>query len=490
MPTILVSYRRDDSKWITGRIVDRLEQHFGKDNVFMDVDSIPVGMDFREHLRSVLDQCNVLLAVVGPHWLVADSVGRPRILDAADWVRIEIETALIKGIPIVPVLIDQAGMPRADELPGSLQDFAFRQAAFINTGRDFHSHVDRLIRAIGECATRPKSARQDSEAPRQNEARSRPPEFIVVPERPAPKERQAPAPSAPAAAAPAFLAKSVSESSKDEPADVLPLRPALAPSRPRSRAAGRGIGVAIGVALFAGVVSLAYWQLMRGGLFEPGKTANSTADTGNPSGQASPRPKISDRIEPEGQKTPAATPGAAVAQRVVLYDEDPNDPQGKRFVGSAIWRTEKVSPSLGKPPELAVRADVEIPERQIGMTWTLRRNTDPNLPASHTVEIMFKLPKDFAAGGVSSVPGVLMKAGEQTRGVPLAGLAVKVTNSFFLIGLSATEADRDRNLQLLKERAWFDIPVVYNNNRRGIIALEKGAPGERAFAEAFAEWKQ
>jgi hypothetical protein len=74
--------------------------------------------------------------------------------------------------------------------------------------------------------------------------------------------------------------------------------------------------------------------------------------------------------------------------------------------------------------------------------------------------------------------------------VPIAGLAVKVTNSFFLIGLSATEADRDRNLQLLKERAWFDIPVVYNNNRRGIIALEKGAPGERAFAEAFAEWKQ
>jgi hypothetical protein len=158
MPTILVSYRRDDSKWITGRIVDRLEQHFGKDNVFMDIDSIPVGIDFREHLRNILDQCDVLLAVVGPQWLVVDKAGRPRILDSADWVRIEIETALNKQIPVVPVLIDEAVMPKPDELPGALQDFAFRQAASLNTGRDFHAHMDRLIRAIADCASRPKTA--------------------------------------------------------------------------------------------------------------------------------------------------------------------------------------------------------------------------------------------------------------------------------------------------------------------------------------------
>jgi hypothetical protein len=83
-----------------------------------------------------------------------------------------------------------------------------------------------------------------------------------------------------------------------------------------------------------------------------------------------------------------------------------------------------------------------------------------------------------------------MKQAEQTRGVPLAGLAVKVTTGFFLIGLSSADADRDRNLQLLKERAWFDIPVVYNNNRRAILAIEKGTPGDRIFAEAFKTWKQ
>ena len=207
--------------------------------------------------------------------------------------------------------------------------------------------------------------------------------------------------------------------------------------------------------------------------------------------------KITDRIEPGVQPSQNApdtgsgtAPGAAVAQKVVLYEEDPNDPNGKRFVGSAIWRTETISPGPGQAPELAIRADVDVPDRKLTMTWSLRRNTDKTLPASHTVEITFKLPPDFPSGGISNVPGILMKQAEQTRGVPLAGLAVKVTNGFFLIGLSNADADKDRNLQLLKERAWFDIPVVYNNNRRAILAIEKGTPGDRVFAEAFKAWKQ
>ena len=101
---------------------------------------------------------------------------------------------------------------------------------------------------------------------------------------------------------------------------------------------------------------------------------------------------------------------------------------------------------------------------------------------------MFNLPADFAGGGIANVPGVLMKESEQARGVPLDGLAVKVTNGFFLIGLSAVDADVQRNLQLLKDRSWFDIPVVYNNGGRAILALEKGPPGNRAFSDAFAAW--
>jgi hypothetical protein len=172
----------------------------------------------------------------------------------------------------------------------------------------------------------------------------------------------------------------------------------------------------------------------------------------------------------------------------VLYEEDPSNSQGNRYVGSAIWRTETVSPGTGLAPELAVRADVEIPERHMRMTWSLRRNTDKALPASHTIEIQFTLPADFPEGGIGNVPGVLMKTGEQARGVPLAGLAVKVTNGYFLIGLSAVQVDVQRNIEMLKDRDWFDIPIVYTSGKRAILAVEKGTPGQRAFAEAFKAW--
>jgi hypothetical protein len=255
--------------------------------------------------------------------------------------------------------------------------------------------------------------------------------------------------------------------------------------RPR-RTIGGLVKALIAVVLVLGIGWVAWSQrgLVTEMLQSRSGSTPEVADTKN--GQpATGRPKITDRLGSQDTQS-----GPAVAQRVVLYEEEPNDPQGKRYVGSAIWRTETVSPGPGRPPELAIRADVEIPERKLNMSFSIRRNTDQTLPASHTMEVMFNLPADFPAGGISNVPGVLMKQAEQTRGTPLAGLAVKVTNNFFLIGLSAVEADQARNTQLLKERGWFDIPIVYNNNRRAILAIEKGTPGERAFQEAFAAWKQ
>ena len=201
-------------------------------------------------------------------------------------------------------------------------------------------------------------------------------------------------------------------------------------------------------------------------------------------GHTGPKPKIADRV---GQPSLSETI-APVAQRVVLYDEDPSDPKGKQYVGSVVWRTEEVKGAAGNTPEIAVRAEIEIPERKFKMTMSFRRNTDTSLPASHTAELTFVLPQDFDGGGVSNVPGILMKSNEQSRGTPLAGLAVKVTDGFFLVGLSNVESDRARNLQLLKERSWFDVPLVYTNQRRAIIAIEKGAPGDRAFNEAFTAW--
>ena len=133
---------------------------------------------------------------------------------------------------------------------------------------------------------------------------------------------------------------------------------------------------------------------------------------------------------------------AAEVQRAKLYEENLKAPPGRLFIGSAVWRTETVSPGPGLAGELAVRADIQIPDRRMTVTWSLRHNTDKTLPASHTIEINFTVLADFPGGGISNVPGVLMKQTEQARGTALEGLAVKVTTSFFLIGLSAVDANR------------------------------------------------
>ena len=155
------------------------------------------------------------------------------------------------------------------------------------------------------------------------------------------------------------------------------------------------------------------------GLFKPSAVVEAPKDAGTPLS----KPKIPDRV---GQ--PSSDQVAPVAQRVVLYDEDPADPKGKQYVGSVIWRTEQIKASGNQKADIAVRADIDIPDRKFKMTMSFRRNTDTSLPASHTAELTFILPQDFAGGGVGNVPGILMKSNEQARGTPLAGLAVKVTD--------------------------------------------------------------
>jgi hypothetical protein len=194
------------------------------------------------------------------------------------------------------------------------------------------------------------------------------------------------------------------------------------------------------------------------------------------------RPKIADRVDPAQQ-----APQAAGAQSASLYEEDPADRRGRRYAGSVIWKTEMVSPE-GEPRELGIRAELEIPERHMRMILSLRRNPDKVLPASHTIEIAFQPAADF--GEIAGIPALLMKSGEQADGSRLAGVTAKVSSGSFLIGLSAADSEMQRNLQMLKEQPWFDIPLVYENGRRAILAVEKGAPGERAFQEAFAAWRE
>jgi hypothetical protein len=153
MPNIFISYRRDDSIDAAGRIYDRLVDHFGSESVFMDMESIPVGIDFRQYLQNDVNRCDVLLAVIGHGWLEArypegPLAGQRRLDNPDDFVRIEIQTALARGIAVVPVLVGRAAMPIEKDLPDELKELAFRNAAEVRPSKDFHDHVDRLIRGI------------------------------------------------------------------------------------------------------------------------------------------------------------------------------------------------------------------------------------------------------------------------------------------------------------------------------------------------------
>jgi hypothetical protein len=180
---------------------------------------------------------------------------------------------------------------------------------------------------------------------------------------------------------------------------------------------------------------------------------------------------------------------AADAERAALYEEDPANPYGRSYPGTVVWRVEEAAPR-GHGSELAVAADIEVPDRKFAMTWLLRLNNDPGLSASHVVEMTFKLPADFPPGSVAFVPGVLMKVSEQKRGVVLRGNAVKVNDARFRFDLSNVAADRQYNLDLLGERDWFDIAMVYGNKRRAILAVDKGAAGGRVFNQVLAAWGQ
>jgi len=148
--SIFISYRRQDSADVTGRIYDRLVLSFDRRQVFKDVDSIPLGVDFRAHLGEVVGHCDVLLAVIGPQWLTASGADGRRLDDPADFVRIEIEAALARDIPVIPLLVGGTGLPSAKELPQALAPITYRNGISVRPDPDFHRDMDRLIASLRE----------------------------------------------------------------------------------------------------------------------------------------------------------------------------------------------------------------------------------------------------------------------------------------------------------------------------------------------------
>ncbi len=148
MGAIFISYRRSDSQGESGRLFDDLIRQFGKSAVFMDVVAIDAGRDFRRAIDDSVQSCSALLAMVGPQWLeAADEQGSHRLENDADYVRLEIAAALRRDIPVVPVLLRGARMPRSEQLPEEIADLAYRNAVELSHAR-WKSDVQVLIKAL------------------------------------------------------------------------------------------------------------------------------------------------------------------------------------------------------------------------------------------------------------------------------------------------------------------------------------------------------
>lgn len=281
---------------------------------------------------------------------------------------------------------------------------------------------------------------------------------------------------------------------------------------------GRVIAWVVLVLVLAGIAGVGFWQRATvsemiaslTGSQEPSQTADNgkiadrlpapdeqTGETG-PVAPVQPAPvqPAPETAQPgPAAPSPAAPPPTADAEgeriaQVLLIEESAGGVTPASTVGGSVnWQVVDDTEAVGGVDKV-IRGDVEVPERGLALTMTIRRNRDQALPASHLIELVFTTGAAFPNEGIAGIPGIIMKATPRSTGQPLVGAVVPVMDNYFLVGLSETELDRDRNIQELTSRDFLDIPVGYKDGGRAVLSLAKGESGKRVFDEAFAAWSQ
>ena len=328
-----------------------------------------------------------------------------------------------------------------------------------------------------------------------------PPPFVAF--TPPRSARVEPAPIATELAAPAV------EAPAPEPAGgrQRPKLDVVAPGGRRSRVL-RNVAIFAVLALVIGAIAVAAFLLRD----KPAELQRSTADAQALPRAAAPDAKLADRVGgdpaarvgiPPAQRTetvtqPAAAPPAnpappevTVAQKAVLIEENVAEPNGPPLTtqGRVSWRLETVNGDPGQPLQTVVRAAIDYPDKGFSLAMTLRRNTDPTLPASHTIELAFSATgPDAGKRGVETIGLLQLKDDEGGRGSPVSGLPVRVRENLFLIGLSSLKSDVERNTDMLVHKNWLDLVVKFAAGPRAILSFEKGAPGQQALQSAFEQW--
>ncbi|AIC28695.1 ribonuclease E domain-containing protein [Rhizobium etli bv. mimosae str. IE4771] len=188
---------------------------------------------------------------------------------------------------------------------------------------------------------------------------------------------------------------------------------------------------------------------------------------------------------------PAASPQQAApvgsSEKMFLYEERIGQSSPTAIEGTVVWSVQHEAGQGGRQ-EATVQGNVTVPERNLSALVTFKRNSDPSLPASHLVEIVFSVPPNFEGGSIESVQRISMKRTEQDRGDALIAVPAKITDDFHMIALNDYPDARKANLDLMSTRNWIDIPITYRNGRRALLTMEKGGTGTDAFNTAIKEW--
>ncbi|MDB5622148.1 MAG: hypothetical protein JWR39_711 [Devosia sp.] len=220
-----------------------------------------------------------------------------------------------------------------------------------------------------------------------------------------------------------------------------------------------------------------------------------------PDGTQTSLPPLGGTEDKGEERLPGEDPNAAVALNDPAASVDPAVLSGSQsllleasqdgrtgavpFSGTIEWR-EGVD-EIGQPTLIG---EANIPARNLGVGLTIRKNSDPSLPASHLMEVDFDVSDTFIGGTIAGLPGVLLKDQELVPGTPLVGASARVVGNSYLFALSAAEQDAVTNQNLLQNRKWMDLAVVYGTGRNAIITLEKDEAAQALFEKVFAAWGQ
>lgn len=189
------------------------------------------------------------------------------------------------------------------------------------------------------------------------------------------------------------------------------------------------------------------------------------------------------------QQPEAAADGTPAIEKMLFYETSLGLEQQARYEGGVTWSEEVETDGTASRP--FIRAQIQVPERNLSIDMSIKLNGDQTLPVSHLIDINFSLPDDFEGGEIDQVTEVKMKNTEEQPGDRLVAISAKIDTTFFVVGLENDDQDVvATNLQLLSRRNWIDIPISYSNGRKALITLEKGASGVAIFDKVLAAWER